>query len=241
MTDRDESSEGFLERWSRKKIDAEQKSSDAPKADDTTPSGPAGRAAGDGAIAPATAAPKPEFDLASLPSLESITAGTDIRAFLMPGVPAEIARAALRRAWTADATIRDFVGLAENAWDFNDPAAMPGFGPLEPGYDITKAVAQLFGEVEKLTDDAALPDRPNSTQPSRLTEKKDSPALAAKTEQALAAGPEANPPIAPVENRDTPQGRLVQCDNITAPHKSNRQVAADERKTRRNHGGALPQ
>ncbi len=44
----------------------------------------------------------PEFDLASLPSLDSITAATDIRAFLTPGVPTELARAALRRAWAAD-------------------------------------------------------------------------------------------------------------------------------------------
>ena len=42
-----------------------------------------------------------------------------------------MSRAALRRAWAADPAIRDFVGLAENAWDFNDPHAMPGFGPLD--------------------------------------------------------------------------------------------------------------
>ena len=83
---------------------------------------------------PAKAAPKPEFDLASLPSLDSITAATDIRAFLAPGVPKELARAALRRAWSADPAIRDFKGLAENDWDFTDPTAMPGFGALPPGY-----------------------------------------------------------------------------------------------------------
>ena len=82
---------------------------------------------------PAKAAPQPEFDLASLPSLDSITAATDIRAFLAPGVPKELARAALRRAWSADPAIRDFVGLAENDWDFTDPTAMPGFGALPPG------------------------------------------------------------------------------------------------------------
>jgi len=35
-----------------------------------------------------------------------------------------------RRAWAADPAIRDFKGLAENAWDFTDPTAMPGFGEL---------------------------------------------------------------------------------------------------------------
>ena len=40
------------------------------------------------------------------------------------GVPAELTRAALRRVWAADPTIRDFVGLADYAWDFNAPGAM---------------------------------------------------------------------------------------------------------------------
>jgi len=43
-------------------------------------------------------APDQPFDPASLPSLESITADCDIGAFLQSGVPAELTRAALRRA-----------------------------------------------------------------------------------------------------------------------------------------------
>jgi TorA maturation chaperone TorD len=78
------------------------------------------------------------FDLASLPPLQSITAGTDIRSFLASSVPVELTRAALRRAWVTDPAIRDFIGIAENQWDFNDPTAMPGFGPLRaedvPGF-----------------------------------------------------------------------------------------------------------
>jgi hypothetical protein len=95
---------------------------------------------------PGQAAPKPEFDLASLPSLDSITGITDIRAFLAPAFPTDLARAALRRAWAADPAIRDFKGLAENDWDFTDPTAMPGFGALPPGTDIKKMLAQIFGD-----------------------------------------------------------------------------------------------
>jgi TorA maturation chaperone TorD len=73
------------------------------------------------------------FDLTSLPPLQSITAGTDIRSFLESTVPIELTQAALRRAWVTDPAIRDFIGIAENQWDFNDPAAMPGFGPLRAG------------------------------------------------------------------------------------------------------------
>src|SRR5262249_61108355 len=88
----------------------------------------------------------PAFDPASLPPIESITAESDIRAFLTPGVPAELTRAALRRAWAADPKIRDFVGLAENAWDFNAAGAMPGFGPLEMTEDLRRHIAQLLGD-----------------------------------------------------------------------------------------------
>src|SRR6266436_27014 len=81
------------------------------------------------------------FDPAGLPSIEAITIDTDIRGFLRRGVPAELARAALRQAWATDPAIRDFIGIAENQWDFNDPTAMPGFGPLTAGGDVTGLAA----------------------------------------------------------------------------------------------------
>ncbi len=76
--------------------------------------------------APTTADAQAAFDPASLPPIESINALSDIRAFLAPGVPAALTRAALRRAWVADPAIRDFVGLSENSWDFNDSRQHPG-------------------------------------------------------------------------------------------------------------------
>jgi hypothetical protein len=62
--------------------------------------------------------------------------------FLQEGVPADLRREALRRAWSADPGIRDFVGLVENGWDFNDPDAMVGFGPIEPG-EAARMMAQF--------------------------------------------------------------------------------------------------
>ena len=104
MTDRDESSKGFLERWSRRKIDAERETPAPAKADvqnasPVTEVRPPEALTKNDAKIPDNATSKPGFDLASLPSLDSITAVTDVRAFLAPGVPTELARAALRRAW----------------------------------------------------------------------------------------------------------------------------------------------
>jgi hypothetical protein len=70
------------------------------------------------------------FNTASLPPIESIGAGSDIRPFLVPGVPQDLTRAALRRVWLTDPVIRDFIGLSENSWDFNAPDAVPGFSSL---------------------------------------------------------------------------------------------------------------
>jgi hypothetical protein len=110
--------ERFLSRWSRLKQETAKR---APAPADETASPPAGAApAREEARAPVTApdseaAAVESFDPASLPPLDSIGAGSDIRAFLARGVPAELAQAALRRAWAADPAIRDFIGLSENS------------------------------------------------------------------------------------------------------------------------------
>jgi TorA maturation chaperone TorD len=46
-----------------------------------------------------------------------------------------------------DPAIRDFIGIAESQWDFNDPTAMPGFGPLTAGNDVAGLVA--LGKTEQ--------------------------------------------------------------------------------------------
>ncbi len=201
--------EEFLARWSRRKREAKPR---APDSENAKP--------GSEAPVPSPAAEvDPEGDLSSLPSIDSITAMTDITAFLRQGIPQELTRAALRRAWTADPAIRDFVGLAENAWDFNDPKAMPGFGPLDCSQaELAALVDRIIGGVRSATEVLAgtptqlqqssdtLPD-PDVAHAAVLTEKPDQ---AVVTE---IAAPAASQPTTDVE-------------------------AAPAR--RRTHGGALP-
>ena len=253
MTDREDSSEGFLGRWSRKKIDAEREAADAPiapGATDVPPTDAAGlpAPAKNEIKAPAEAAPKPEFDLASLPSLDSITAATDIRAFLSPGVPKELARAALRRAWSADPAIRDFKGLAENDWDFTDPAAMPGFGALPPGYDVKKLVAQIFSGSEKQADPDATAEKPADQQPPQIApqapqiaEKIEPPGALAEAAASSAGERESDAPETSPDQAALVQSEIVQRDNNVATHNSIPDEATAEPKHRRPHGGALPQ
>jgi hypothetical protein len=242
MTDRDEASKGFLERWSRKKLDAEREvpataaepgAKEARPADDVRPPERHSKA---GANTPAEAA-APAFDLASLPSLDSITAATDIRAFLAPGVPTELARAALRRAWAADPGIRDFKGLAENDWDFTDPTAMPGFGALPPGTDITKMLTKIFGE--EPTEPG--PDEPAVSEALDIAGKSEPPEAAAEVASPTEEHAESSSPQISTREQQHAQGDFVQRDNNTALHNSISDDETEERKTRRPHGGALPQ
>ena len=98
--------------------------------------------------------PPTEFpiDAANLPPIESIGAASDIRPFLALGVPADLARAALRRAWSTDPAIRDFIGLSENSWDFNAPDGVPGFGSL-----TTQRLARMNGEAESSGAERVVP------------------------------------------------------------------------------------
>jgi len=168
------------------------------------------------AAPPATEGP---FDPASLPAIESIVADTDIIAFLRAGVPAELTRAALRKAWTSDPVIREFIGIAENQWDFNDPNSIPGFGPLAPmesGVDVLAQISSRFerlpGTAEELT--AAAEPVPLSTDDQSLHRR-----LASGDSLLAGTG-------AVAEIKVTGEGE-------------NTPAASDTRKSRR-HGSALP-
>ena len=114
--------ESFLARWARRKRAAATNARDEPQPKDPIPEAEAG--------SPPTGETQSLVDPESLPPIETIGAGSDIRPFLAKGVPAYLTRAALRRAWSADPAIRDFIGLSENSWDFNAPSGVPGFGSL---------------------------------------------------------------------------------------------------------------
>jgi Protein of unknown function (DUF3306) len=130
--------DNFLARWSRRKRDTARESREQLK-----PENDGGDVTSGASVS--SSETKPPFDPASLPPIESIGAGSDIRAFLAAGVPADLTRAALRRVWQSDPKIRDFIGLSENSWDFNAPGAMAGFGPIDKE-EVGRLLTQLLRE-----------------------------------------------------------------------------------------------
>jgi hypothetical protein len=190
------SEEGFLARWSRRKRAAEAGLPEDPPA--TAPEAlPA--VAPEAAPAPAEPA-EPEFDPASLPPVESLTAESDFTAFLRKEVPEALKRAALRRAWALDPAIRDFVGPADYAWDFNAPDGVPGFS-LELGGDVQKLLAQAMGldreeaPAPPAPGSVPAPSEEPSADPSPAPVEPAAPALAeAEAPPAIAAEVPAQPP-----------------------------------------------
>jgi Protein of unknown function (DUF3306) len=139
-----ESGEGFLSRWSRRKRAAAIPAAPPPA------EAPAGADPIEDPIGEEVAA----FDASTLPPIESLTAETDITPFLRPQVPAALRRAALRRVWTLDPAIRDYVGPADYAWDYNAADGMAGFS-LELGGDVKRLLAQAIGLPEEPEAEAA--------------------------------------------------------------------------------------
>jgi uncharacterized protein DUF3306 len=139
-------SEDFLSRWSRRKREVAKAEQEPLKS--AQPEAQAPEEVPEAAPARSEPQTSDHVDLSSLPSLEEITGSTDISGFLGRGVPEELTRAALRKAWTSDPAIRDFIGPSENAWDFNDPAAIPGFGPMDLSTEqVRQMAAKLVGDV----------------------------------------------------------------------------------------------
>jgi hypothetical protein len=252
--------EHFLARWSRRKRAATD-AADAPQAVDAptpavAPVAPVDRTLENKAdrgestpvrgVAGDTEAGEPALDLARLPPIESITAATDIRAFLQPGVPAELARAALRRAWAADPAIRDFVGLAENAWDFTAPNAVAGFGPLDMTDELRRRLLEMVGH-------GPAPAAETGTDPTAPTAQSAAPGLDDSTES---VAPAAAQPIGEgPEHVGQTQEETVKNDSVSRDrdgrNTSGKVHIAMQQETenmenrnsiaRRPHGGALPE
>jgi len=173
--------DNFILRWARLKreahIDREVDNGECVGGSSREPQQAAAIEPGVASVLPRDdAAASETFDLSSLPSIESITSETDVRGFLQSSVPRELTIAALRRAWTSDPAIRDFIGIAESQWDFNDPNAMPGFGPLEiTGNEpvaFTKAFSEFASETasglaveRRIASAVALPSQSSAHEP----------------------------------------------------------------------------
>jgi hypothetical protein len=240
--------EGFVSRWSRRKRDV---SREAEPAASTKPVEESAEAAEDSTsdVPARQLADSPTglaFDPKSLPSIESITAETDIRGFLAAGVPPELTRAALRRAWASDPGIRNFVGLADYDWDFNAAAPVAGFGP-PPTIEEIGNMAERIMEPDRAALDTHLDAHqvPHSAsaklEPERgkgAMEGDASGNLAGQTDDQTGPsedGSEKKSGASSPSNELPQRGRVFAATQNEGPSPDKLKVIA-----KRQHGGALP-
>ena len=217
MSERDED---VLARWSRRKRAARRGEVRDPKQEAPATGAPAAEPDADRPLAGAGAAAEAAEPL---PSLDDITADGDLSAFLRDGVPTALKNAAMRKMWSLDPAIRDHVGLAEYAWDFNQPGAMRGFRPLEAGKSVADFLSTAGREM------TARPDEQAREAPASSPEQ----ATGLLSEDA-SAGPAQPPPI--------PEASREPTEVAIAPGPAE---AADDAESatpapRPRHGGALP-
>jgi len=242
--------EKFLARWSRRKRaarapdpgSAEMAAPPSPcpspaQAREREPYGAGERSEpGEGGAAPSTHEAGEHLPELKLPDIATLTAGSDIRAFMQPGVPQALRRAALSRVWSLDPAIRDFREMADYDWDFNVAGGAPGYGPLEASAE------QIEHWVSRILPPQATepPDSPPAAaaSPARPAVPPSLPHSPADEAPALPAGPAEDAPLpgvavrpsAPPALPDSPPG------DGAGPVPGDR---ADAPRARR-HGSAVP-
>ena len=138
-----EEDEAFLARWSKRKAQARARP-DSGELPSETPQEPAG-------LQPAGAQDNEADEIAfeDLPPIDSIDASTDLTPWLRKKIPEAWKQAALSRVWATDPAISQFIGISENAWDWNVPDGVPGFGPLRATDDVVQLLAQAMGQTPR--------------------------------------------------------------------------------------------
>ena len=183
---------GFLARWSQRKQEAKQP-------EPTQAESAAEPVESSGSPTPQGEDVTPEFDLSSLPTLEELTASTDITAFLRKGVPEHLRNAVLRKSWALDPAIRNYVNPAlEYAYDWNTPGGVPGGGELGAGVDVARLVSQIMGEPAAET---------TSSGASSAEEAPHSPVEPAECD--LPAKPQVDLPVQPLTGERTAETEAV--------------------------------
>ncbi len=175
-----------------------------------------------------------------LPRLEDLTAESDLTAFLKKGVPLALKSAALRKMWSLDPGIRDYVGPSEYAWDFNQPGSMAGFGPLDAKETVvdflSKTVSALEPDAEPTVADepsGAGSEQPATVPPNTVTE-------AERPEPAQV--PEPLEPAPPLDVADLTETASDDAEPAKPPHPTDEagRPQVSEPALRPRHGGAMP-
>jgi hypothetical protein len=239
MSNPSDGDEPFLSRWSRRKRGAVS----GPVVDDLAAADAATLAAREGQAI--DQAGKDEIDLSKLPEVEGLDVHSDITGFLDMRVPAVLRNAALARMWTLDPTIRDFIEVAENQWNWNIPGGAPFYEEIVGSPEIAESIVQGGGSVLR----KVLEVDQVEVKADTLVEYSGATDSASRNVEALgkADGAVRNAQINELDGASAEIGCLspiLQAEVAGAPRDAASQYPGIESEAqpmvRRRHGGALP-
>jgi hypothetical protein len=150
--------------------------------------------------------------------------------------------------WVADPSIRDFVGLAENDWDFTKPDSMRGFGELAPDFDVEAMVRGVFGDAPERAEDQVAANSPQDgaavpTEDARAQMQSD-PAVADQSPGSEGRDDVQSSGVAlPGDLPDSVglPSNLLHRDSLAATQAQMTPSHPEQARPHRQHGGALPQ
>jgi hypothetical protein len=228
------SSDGFLSRWSRRKQEVRQ----AERRVDLEGTHPPEAELPAEALGPEqeslAAAPDEEGlsaeEIARLPALDELTAEMDLSMFLRKGVPEALRKAALRRMWSLDPKIRDYVSEArEYAYDWNTPGGVPGSGVLPPSDEIARMAARIVGGADPVEHTAAA-------TPSQHRDHVSSSAHTETYAQAQQEIPSSNEAATLSSSSQDKKPQESEATTQPSPQQESANIALSSRR----HGGAMP-
>ena len=132
--------EGFLDRWSRKKLEEE----------------PEAAPAADAPPAPAPEDERPDEEILAelgLPHPETLQPGDDIKGFMQAAVPDRLRRLALRQLWRSNPVLANVDGLVEYGEDYTDAATV--IENLQTVYQVGKGMVR---DILNDEEDEAAPE-----------------------------------------------------------------------------------
>jgi len=218
----DDTDEGFLNRWARRKQRAARDPEAKPAARDTpgqpTPSEPKPSQPEPSETERAEAEARRRELIDSLPEPEQLGPEDDYTQFLQDGVPDDLRQRALRRLWTSNPVFANLDGLNDYDLDYTDAATVvenlktafqAGRGMVtkdEREAEAAAAERAARGEPDPETD-APENDAPVNDG-SEAAEATDAPADAEADAAAESADADVETPAARARYRQTPDGRI---------------------------------
>ena len=141
-----EPEEGFLSRWSRRKLEPEDEPRPAPVEE---------AAEAEPALSEETEAET--LARLQLPDPDTLGAGDDFAPFMQAAVPEYLRKRALRRLWRSNPTLAVLDGLNDYDDDFTGGFVPPG--TLKTAYEVGKGIVSRTAEaLDPVEPDDAIPD-----------------------------------------------------------------------------------